>query len=404
MGSFSQRRGFVEKCGILIGCVLIANNIAFVPSIGAIYYLIMMVVLLLLLHKSSKMQMSGGMVWLYFVCLMSIVFNDIPDFFHPYMRFGSFFMMTTLLSPFVLSVTFTRFRIQIFTTILMLLQYVIIGSILFRIAGLGYDRVYFQGVTNHSMILGPLAALSALFCIYQLLADSRERKRKLIYLSLLACSLFCVLQAASRTAFIGCIVAILVFLLIYYRHNLLKYTRMLISIGLFLALTFPLWQQYLDKLLEKNRGNSSELSIDSRKEHWSERIREFKGSPIIGIGFAAIDSNSQEGSNFSDDGKVETGSSWLCALSMTGACGFLGLVILFVAGMVRLWALRHFIPLLSSFLIAVLCFWILHMVAEGYIYAGGNVLFFCVWLVLGVVYGISRDKQLAYELQYKLYQ
>ena len=44
------------------------------------------------------------------------------------------------------------------------------------------------------------------------------------------------------------------------------------------------------------------------------------------------------------------------------------------------------------------------MVAEGYIYAGGNVLFFCVWLVLGVVYGISRDKQLAYELQYKLYQ
>lgn len=402
MRSFSRRRSFVEKCGILTGCVLIANNIAFVPNIGSIYYLIMMIVLLLMLHKSSKMQMSGGMIWLYFVCLMSIVFNDIPEFFHPYMRFGSFFMMTTLLSPFVLSEVFTRFRIQVFTTILILLQYVIMGSILFRIAGLGYDRGYFQGITNHSMILGPFATLSALFCIYQLLADSKGRKRKLIYLSLLACSLFCVLQAASRTAFIGCIVSIFMFLSIYYRHNFSKYAKLVISLGVVLTLTFPLWQQYLDKLLEKNQGYSSELSIDSRAEHWIERIREFKSSPMIGIGFASIDSNSQKGSTFSDDGKVETGSSWLCVLSMTGACGFIGMLILFIASFVKLWMLRHITPLLSSFLISILCFWVSHMIAEGYIYAGGSVMFFCVWLLMGIIYGVSNDKQLAYELQQKL--
>ena len=163
MHSFSHRRSFIEKCGILIGCVLIANNIAFIPSIGAIYYLIMMIVLLLMLYKSSKMRVSGGMIWLYITCIISIILNDVPTFFHPYMRFGSFFMMTALLSPFVVSVTFTRFRIQTFATIMGLLQYVIVGSILFRIIGLGYEKGYFQGITNHSMVLGPFATLSALF-------------------------------------------------------------------------------------------------------------------------------------------------------------------------------------------------------------------------------------------------
>ncbi len=404
MHSFSHRRSFIEKCGILIGCVLIANNIAFIPSIGAIYYLIMMIVLLLMLYKSSKMRVSGGMIWLYITCIISIILNDVPTFFHPYMRFGSFFMMTALLSPFVVSVTFTRFRIQTFATIMGLLQYVIVGSILFRIIGLGYEKGYFQGITNHSMVLGPFATLSALFCIYQLLANHKNRKRKIFYFSLLACSLFCVLQAASRTAFIGCIVSIFIFLLIYYHRNFPKYVKLMISIGCVLVLTFPLWQQYLDKLLEKNRGASSELSMDSREAHWNQRIKEFKYSPIIGIGFASVNSNSQEGSTFSDDGKVETGSSWLCILSMTGLCGFAGMLILYISSFVKLWRLRYDTPLLSSFLIAVLCFWVLHMIAEGYIYAAGSVLFFCVWLLIGIVYGISRNKQFAYELQYKLHQ
>lgn len=403
MHSFSQRKSFVDKCGILIGCVLIGNNIAFIPSIGAIYYLIMMIVLLLMLYKSSKMRVSGGMIWLYITCIISIIFNDVPTFFHPYMRFGSFFMMTALLSPFVVSATFTRFRIQTFATIMGLLQYVIVGSILFRIIGLGYEKGYFQGITDHSMILGPFAALSALFCIYQLLAGHKDWKRKIFYFSLLACALFCVLQAASRTAFIGCIVSIFVFLLIYYHRNFPKYVKLLVSIGGVLVLTFPLWQQYLDKLLEKNRGASSELSIDSREALWNQRIKEFKYSPIIGIGFASVDSNSQEGSTFSDDGKVETGSSWLCALSMTGICGFGALLFLFIRSFIQLWRMRNIVPLLSSFLIAVLCFYIIHMIAEGYIYAGGNVLFFGIWLLIGVIYGISQNHQLAYECQHKMY-
>ena len=404
MQSRTQRRNFIEKSGVIIGCILIANNIAFIPSIGAIYYLIMLFALFIMLNKSSQIRMSGIMIWLYVACIMSIIFNDIPAFFHPYMRFVSFFIMTALLSPFIVSVTFTCFRIQTFSTIMGLLQYVIIGSILFRIVGLGYEKGYFQGMTSHSMILGPFAALAALFCVYQLLANSKGWKRKLFYFSLLACALFCVLQAASRTAFIGCIVSILIFLLIYYRHNLPRYIKIIASIGLILALTFPFWSQYLDKLLEKNQGSSSELSMDSRAEHWQERIREFKRSPIIGIGFAAIDSNSQEGSTFSDDGKVETGSSWLCSLSMTGILGFIGIVFIFISSFLKVWKLRHVTPLLSSFLFAVLFFWILHMVAEGYIYAGGSVLFFCVWLLMGVIYGISINKQLAYELQYKLYR
>ena len=42
------------------------------------------------------------------------------------------------------------------------------------------------------------------------------------------------------------------------------------------------------------------------------------------------------------------------------------------------------------------------MMAEGYIFAGGNSLAFCVWLTLGVIYGVTGNKDLAYELQQKL--
>lgn len=73
MQSRTQRRNFIEKSGVIIGCILIANNIAFIPSIGAIYYLIMLFALFIMLNKSSQIRMSGIMIWLYVACIMSII-------------------------------------------------------------------------------------------------------------------------------------------------------------------------------------------------------------------------------------------------------------------------------------------------------------------------------------------
>lgn len=390
------------KClGIIVGCILVIRNITFIPDISWGYYVIMIISLLFMLF-TDKVKISGTMTWLYIACGLSILFNRIPSFFHPYSRFLLFILMTLLISPAIVSRTFLKFRARVFVTIFILLQYVIILSALFGFTGNGFQHTYFQGITNHSMVLGPMSALSFLFCIYQFLHKGFSIKKNLFYIILMLMSLYCLLQAASRTAFIACIISLIVFLGMYNKNNLRKYFKSLLTISIIAIICFPIWRQYTDKLVSKNEGSATELSIDSRESHWESRIIEFKSNPLIGIGFSSVDINKDSGSTFSDDGKVETGSSWLAVLSMTGILGFIPLCIIFIISFRRSWKLWIFTPLLSSFLISLQCFWVLHMLAEGYIFAGGSSLFFCVWLLLGVMYSLQEDQQISYRLQEKL--
>lgn len=394
----------IEKLGIFVGVVLVANNISFIHGVASVYYALMAFALVCLLLKVKAVKVAYSMLFLYAACFASILFNDIPALFNPYQRFLSFLLMTILLSPFITSPSFTVFRSQVLVCILSLLRYVILGSVIAAMLGMGYERIYFQGITSHSMLLGPFASLCLLFCIYQFTAEELPRKKKRFYIVLILCSLFCLIQAASRTAFIACIVAAAVFLAIYFRRNMQRYFRLVIGIGIAAALSFPLWGRYLDKLEAKNSGNIKSLSVESREEHWAKRIIEFKSNPVIGIGFASVDITNLTGSNFSDNGQIETGSSWLSSLSMTGVCGFVAMVIVFAGAIMKTWRLRDYTPQLTSLLISMLTFWIFHMMAEGYIFAGGSSMFFCVWILLGVMYGVSQNPLLADELQQKLYK
>lgn len=402
--SFFERPG-VEKAGMLIGFLLVENNIALLPNVGSLYYAFMLSALLYMLLKERISFGIFAMLGLYVTCLLSIWINDVPAFFQPYPRFFTFLMITLLVSPAINNDALTRFRTQVFVTILWLLKYVIIASVIYALMGGGYHRfVYFQGVTNHSMMMGPFAALCSLFCVYRLLAnscDKQDKKEKIHYGVILLFALFCLLQAASRTAFLGTLASIAMFLAVYYRDQLGKYLKIVVAICVVLALSFPIWSRYMDRLEMKNQG-STELNINSREVHWMQRLNEFQSSPFWGIGFASVSMSANEGSTFSLDGKVESGSSWLSVLSMTGLFGFLGFLSIFLIVLKRAWRMWYDTPLLSGFLIAMLCFWALHMMAEGYIFAGGNSLAFCVWLTLGVIYGVTGNKDLAYELQQKL--
>lgn len=390
---------------MLIGFLLVENNIALLPNVGSLYYVFMLAALLYMILKERISSRVLAMPGLYLACLLSVWINDIPTFFQPYQRFLTFLMITLLVSPAIYNDVFTRFRSQVFVTIIWLLRYVIIASVIYGLMGGGSIPMYFQGVTNHSMVLGPFAALCSLFSIYQLLANSQDeqgKKVKMFYGILLLLSLYCLLQAASRAAFWGTLVSVAVFWAVYYRNELGRYLKAIIVVCTVLVLTFPIWNRYMDKLEMKNRGNTSELNINSREEHWEQRWNEFNSSPFWGIGFSSVDTNASMGSNFSQDGKVETGSSWLSILSMTGLFGFVAFLSIFIIALKRAWYMWYETPLLSGFLIAILCFWTLHMMAEGYIYAGGNSLAFCVWLTLGVIYGVTSNKDLAHELQQKL--
>lgn len=402
LSSFFQRSA-IEKAGMLIGFLVVENVITLLPNVGSLYYVFLLLALVYMLMKERVSVGLLPMLGLYAVCLISLLVNDVPAVFRPYPRFLTYLMLTLLVSPAINNESFTRFRSQVFVTILKLLKYVVVASVIYAMMGGGYgmSATYFQGVTNHSMMLGPLSAVCALYTVYSMMANSYGRKQKVWHALILLLSLFCLLQAASRTAFLGTIVSVAVFFAVYYRNSLGKYLKTVIAVCVVLALSMPLWVRYMDKLEEKN-SDQKELNMSSREDHWKQRLKEFRGSPFWGIGFSAIDVTAQCGNTFSDDGKIEAGSSWLCILSMTGLFGFAAFLAVFFVALKRAWQIWSDAPLLSALLLSIQCFWSVHMMAEGYIFAGGNLLTLCVWLAFGVIYGITTNKDWVYELQQEL--
>ena len=126
----------------------------------------------------------------------------------------------------------------------------------------------------------------------------------------------------------------------------------------------------------------------SRDELWNDRIQEFKSSPFFGIGFASISTKSNNHYYNKEDGKVETGSSWLNILSMTGLIGVFIFCYIWIKTLYLIYINLNRFPYTSSYLAALIIFWSIHMGAEGYIYAAGSFLFFLLWLLIGYIYTI----------------
>ena len=158
---------------------------------------------------------------------------------------------------------------------------------------------------------------------------------------------------------------------------------------MFLAFsTFSIWGDYTDFVISKfNTGSLENNIIFSRELKWLFRIEEFIKSPFFGVGFGTIDPNSLETFD-RQTGTIEPGSSWLSILSMTGLIGFLA----FIAMLFRLYKKRTNSKL-YSYLIAYLSFFLIHFVFEGYILASGSLMFFCFWLLLGLLFTFKKHPE-----------
>lgn len=145
-------------------------------------------------------------------------------------------------------------------------------------------------------------------------------------------------------------------------------------------LTFPLWERAADGVIKKQEGNVKAGSqFNSRGSKWDARIEEFAGSPVFGVGFSAQDPDGKDEYD-KRNGTIEPGSSWLAVLSMTGAVGFVLIVLMLVF---PLFYLRDNPNPFNALLLGLLVFFFLSFIAEGYIFAGGNPLCFIAWLVFG---------------------
>lgn len=387
----------LKYMAIILSTVVVFANSSFRLGLYPIYYtLVISFLILILLMKNQKFKiMSFSMFFLYIACFTSIVFNDIPHYYAPEQRFLMFICVTVLLGPFIGSKQLIFFRKKMFqyTNIIIVifstLSYLGLATGIYRGVALnryGEIRADFTGFFATSMLLSPMAGIATFSCLYYSYLTNNKNMKYF----LLICALLCFLSAVtagSRSALIGLIMGFLFFFFILYKNNFGKYIKIILGVLMIGIISFPLWEERTNFLMKKITASEDNWS-STRDAPWQRRIMEFERSPIIGVGFASEDIMLSDNVNAMMleklRGGVEPGSSWLAILSMTGILGFIPVFIIFINNYLsilkekrnRLW---------YAYLGGILTLFTLHMFAEGYIFAFGGILFFYLWLLLGVI-------------------
>lgn len=390
-------------------CAIVAVNniIYFTPNLSLGYYIFWAVVLCFSLPKDKiSFRLSGIVFWL--ACILSIIVNDVPTFFSPWLRLSTFVVITALIGPFVHSNHLWSFREKMFWIMRYLFMWVTLLSFFGMFFGFAkYHSLngYFCGITSHSMLLGIIAANTVLFSLYkfftsQTLKDTKPHtcpidnilNSKIFWLLCMAISLLMVFRAGSRVAFIACVVGavILCFLM-----NILHQKRTILLLFLFFAaliLGHSVWTPHFEYLEKKNNGIVTAIDYSSRALAWKFHWDSFRNNPVAGVGFAAADLSDSSMSIDNESGHIESGNSWISICAMTGSIGIATFSIMFLQSIVDLLKQWREHKEQSYFLLALLVFYIIHMCAEGYIFAAGGIAFFNFWLLLGVIQAGSLSK------------
>ena len=155
-----------------------------------------------------------------------------------------------------------------------------------------------------------------------------------------------------------------------------------------LALVFsPAYSPYLTPVIQKQAENEKKgNTFSSRASRWDHRWEEFTDNPLFGVGFAAIDPKHTDEYD-TVTGVIETGSSWLSAVSMIGLLGIIPMFYMIYKTTKGLYR-KSCDDSSSALILSILIVYYIHMVVEGYLFAGGNFLCFLFWLTLGI--GHSR--------------
>ena len=232
----------------------------------------------------------------------------------------------------------------------------------------------FGGLTRHSMLLAPMSTFALVYICYKALPT-----KNLWYWFLCIPCAACILFAASRSAFLSGCFGILTMIYVFAKKKT-QLVKIFVSLFIAITISFPLWSSALKGLEQKQLGNiESGGMTSSRNTKWNNRIYEFWENPVTGMGFCACD---QQFINDYDKttGTIESGSSWLAVLSMTGLLGFIPFMILMYRSVKNI---LFYKTKDSPLLIGLLSTLVMHMFAESYIVAGGSQLCFIAWMIIG---------------------
>lgn len=387
---FQELKDFYSRCDkpTFWFCLIELNQIVgFTPSVPSVVLYATLIGYAAYLLLKQGMEFNWGMIAFLGYVPLALLITSPDAVFHSWERFVLFALLIVCVSPLLTGKGTIENRWNMFQMLLAVCVMIGVGSFFARFLGINFmyrsrndflsSAGLFGGLTLHSMMLGPIAGIGALYMAY--LAYQTRKKG---YWILSALSIFSVMFSASRSALVALAAGITV-MLFRLSGSVNKFVITAVVFIMVGVASFPLWGDALDAVIAKNEANiRAGGATNSRDKLWDSRYSEFYNSPLFGVGFAAIDRQSSGDRGFDErTGMVESGSSWLIILSMTGLLGALMIVPVLLKAYVT--AYRDD-GKFSALVCGILTLFFVHMIAEGYIFYGGSQMAFMLWLTVGV--------------------
>lgn len=388
---FLQTIKTADKFVVVFSLVMVTRSLGFLYLPDYYGYIFLLVMSAYSLYMVS--EVSNQILLLITYLAFNILVTNPNEIFKPWMRLGLFVLLLLSVGPFLQSEKLRKKRRQVFDVIIWLSSFFSVLSFFCYFLGINYMYVSpdisiynsagtFGGLFNQSMMMGPIAGLSAIFLSYKY-----YQKRNRWYLYCALCCFGAVFLSSSRSSLMATFSGTLV--MIYKASGgKTKFIKIATAVVLIASISFPIWGGLTNGLQIKQSNNLEDggSAFASREDKWDARLAEFKSSPVFGIGYASVDSKLDD---VGSDGTIEPGTSWLAVLSMAGILGFLIFVKLFFTCYK---ACNRMLENKDAMLLGFLALFAVHMFAEGYVFAAGGFLCFILWLVVGVCYDRKYSK------------
>lgn len=344
---------------------------------------------------STKISVCIPVTCFILVYAFTLILHPFPETWLRAQRFVAFVIGMICFSPLIISDTLKKSREWIAASIYVILSLMVILS--FAIWGIcliisGHEGIWtpifhnygFCGVFEMGMVLSPVAAITAIVTAW-LLIDKTRRISPFLGSILLGISIVMCAVGGSRAALGGMALSLLVLLYLNRKaimSRLTKKTAILTAIAGILVL-IAVVPPAMTIIKHKTAISESHGSLFySRKELWDNRIREFKSSPLLGIGYANELPSSKDAPI--DLTEIEPGSSWLSLLSYGGVIGTASFLVFAAVLIKRLVNIRH--NRNFPFYLSLLLFMTVNASTEGWLMFAGSLMFPIFWLTATAIW------------------
>lgn len=236
----------------------------------------------------------------------------------------------------------------------------------------------FSGFASHAMWTSCAGAMSTLFFVSMAFRKSLQNNiLRIICYAMILVSLYITIISASRSSFFLSLACSLLIIKMQSR-KVTSLMRNLIIIGCTALCFAPVLIDNADAMLNKKNGLEITVENTSRDELWTQRMEEFRSSPIFGVGFAAhgVGANKQVGRN-------ESGGSFISVLAQAGIIGFIFVILIWIAAVMmpkKIGNNPDMILIYSGFV-----FMSIHSIIEGYMFQAGWYMCLVIWLSVGIM-------------------